>query len=139
MRFAVTAAVTALLLVATAASADLYRGHATAGDTAHPSATVRTATDRTARIQSAAVSIPCKNGARLRVQLDVRVTLRADHTFVLRRTERLDLKSTGRATSREEYRGAASGARARLRFTDTVKGARTTCRADVRFTLKRVS
>jgi len=139
VRLALAAALTALLLLATTASADLYRGHATAGDSARPSATIRTATDRTARIQSAAVAIPCANGARVRVQLDVRVTLRADHTSVLRRTERLNLKTTGRATAREEYRGSASGAHARLRFTDTVKGARTTCRADVRFTLKRVS
>jgi len=133
------AALTALILLAPAASADLYRGHAMSGDAARPSATIRTATDRTARIQSATVSIPCMNGARVRVRLDVRVTLRADRTFVLRRTERLTLRTTGRATSREEYRGSASGAHARLRFTDTVKGARTTCRADVRFTLKRVS
>jgi hypothetical protein len=133
------AALIALLTTAAVASADLYRGHATSGDAGRPPATARTATDRTARIQSGAVAIPCANGARLRVRLDVRVRLRADHTFLLRRTERLTLETTGRATSREEYRGAVSRVRARLRFTDTVKGARTTCRADVRFTLKRVT
>ena len=92
MRIALAAALTALLLMATAASADLHRGHGASGDSAWPSATIRTATDRTARIQSASVSIP-----------------------------------------------AASGPQARLRFTDTIKGARTTCRADVRVTLERVS
>jgi len=131
-------ALAAVLLVTTAASADLYRGHA-ATTQAKPSVTVRTATDRTARIQSGTVAIPCENGARVLVDLDVRVRLRSDHTFVLRRTERLTLKSTGRATSREEYRGVVFGPTARLSFTDTVRGARTRCHADVRFTLKRVS
>ena len=73
--------------------------------------------------------------------LDVRVTLRPDHTFVLRRSEHLTLRTTGRATSREQYRGslAYKGSLPHLRFTDVVKGAHTTCRADVRFTFNTTS
>jgi hypothetical protein len=135
------AGLAALLILASVASADLYEGHATSGDPAHPKASIRTAVDHTARIRGAGVSIPCANGARLRVALDVRVTVRPDHTFVQRRSERLTLRTTGRATSREEYRGslAYAGSLPHLRFTDVVTGARTTCRADVRFTFNTTS